>query len=69
MTIITQDKSKIINLPSNMEWRIWSLENSITKKHEIFISIGKISSQEKIAEFESKNDAVRYMKSFIVTEM
>lgn len=57
MTIITQDKSKIFNLPETEIWQIWISHNLITKKYEMFLVIGRTGSQEKIAEYEDKATA------------
>ena len=53
MTIITQDKSKIYNLPEETQWQIWISENIITKRYEMFLIVGRTGSQEKIAEYNT----------------
>lgn len=65
MTIITQDKSKIFNLPENIEWKIWFVENPRKSGYEVFLTIGRTGGIEKIAEFKDKYTAQDYIKQFV----
>lgn len=65
MTIITQDKHKIFNLPEDEIWQIWISLNAITKKYEMFLIVGRTGSQEKIAEYEDEATAEMALQNVI----
>lgn len=57
MRIVTQDKSKIFNLPEDEIWQIWISHNLITDKYDMFLVVGKTGNQEKIAQYEDRETA------------